>query len=219
MPDWPTDYRLREQDRATAEAFAAPKPGDRFHEMYSWWVVVVSAGGDGVKVMCGSGPTNITRGRFPDGEIVEPFPGRAQVRWFATADDFRAAYSVKTMPGRYTVMLADRGKIDVTGWLERAKEVPAVPTHPAPPPEPRSDHVAVSRMALYGGTSHEVITVSRAFLVGAILDARSWCSEMETPGASMPTSGKVADYDAALAVLGAENDSAPAGAVREDGGS
>ena len=30
MPDWPTDDRLREQDRATAEAFADPKPGDRF---------------------------------------------------------------------------------------------------------------------------------------------------------------------------------------------
>jgi hypothetical protein len=83
--------------------------------------------------------------------------------------------------------------------------------------EARSDHVAICRMPI-GGRSYEVITVSRAFLVGALLDARSWCSEMETPGASMPTSGKVADYDAALAVLEAGNDSAPAGAVREDEG-
>lgn len=45
------DDRIREQDRATAEAFADPKPGDRFHEMLSWWMIVVSVGADGVKVM------------------------------------------------------------------------------------------------------------------------------------------------------------------------
>lgn len=73
-------------------------------------------------------------------------------------------------------------------------------------PEPRSDHVAVSRMTLFGGTSHEVIHVDRAFLVGAIRDALAWCHEMEGPGASGPTSGKLADYDAALAVLEAGRD-------------
>src|SRR4029077_16867059 len=99
--------------------------------MYYGWVVSGEAGTDGVKVMCAGGPTNVTRGQFHDGEIVEPFADRATVRWYATADDFRAAYTVPTMPGRYGVMLADRGKIDVTGWLERAKEVPAAPTHPS----------------------------------------------------------------------------------------
>ena len=123
------DDRTREQDRKTAEAFADPKPGDRFHEMYSSWMIVVSAGDDGVKVMHGWGPTNITRGRFPDGEIVEPFPERAEVCWYATAEDFRDAFRYGTIPG-YSMMLADRDKIDVTGWLERARELPAAPTHP-----------------------------------------------------------------------------------------
>jgi hypothetical protein len=66
---------------------------------------------------------------------------------------------------------------------------------------PYSEHVAVSRMTLYGGQSCEVITVSRTFLIAAIQDARSWCHEMEMPGTTGPTSGKLADYDAALAVL------------------
>lgn len=71
-------------------------------------------------------------------------------------------------------------------------------------PEPRSEHVAVSRMTLFGGTSHEVIHVSRAFLVAAIRDALAWCHEVETPEGPGRTSGNVADYDAALAVLEAE---------------
>lgn len=116
--------------QATAEAFADPRPGDRFQEMYSWWVVVVTVGPEGVKVMRGGGPTNITRGRFPDGEIVEPFPDRAEVCWYATADDFRAAYGYRSGHPGYSVMLADRGKADVTGWLDRAKELPATPWKP-----------------------------------------------------------------------------------------
>ncbi len=80
----------------------------------------------------------------------------------------------------------------------------ATPVTSPAEPEPRSEHVAVSRMVLFGGHVREVIHVDRDFLVGALLDARSWCSEMETPGASMPTSGKAADYDAALAVLEAD---------------
>lgn len=125
------DERTRRQDQATAEAFADPQPGDRFQEMFSWWIVVVSVGPEGVKVMSGSGPTNLRRGRFPDGEIVEPFPERAEVLWYATAEDFRAAHRYNGISG-YDMMLADRGKVDVTGWLERAKWVPDSPTHPKP---------------------------------------------------------------------------------------
>ena len=43
------DDRTRKQDQATAEAFADPQPGDRFQEMWSWWIVVLSAGAEGVK--------------------------------------------------------------------------------------------------------------------------------------------------------------------------
>jgi len=134
---------ISEQYRLTAEAFADPRPGDRFHEMFSFWVVVVSAGADGVKAMEGGGPVNLRRGRLPDGEIVEPFPERARVCWYATADDFRAAFRYRTIDG-YTVLLAGRG-LDVSGWLERAREVPRAPTHPKPPavpvPDPLSDEL------------------------------------------------------------------------------
>lgn len=125
------DDRTQRRDQETAEAFADPRPGDRFQEMFSWWMVVVSAGPEGVKVMSGSGPVNLRRGRFPDGEIVEPFPERAEVHWYATAGDFRAAHSYGSIPG-YAMLLADRGT-DVTGWLDRARSVPAAPTHPKPP--------------------------------------------------------------------------------------
>lgn len=137
MTDW------AELKRATAEAFADPRPGDRFHEMYSWWMVVVTVAADGVKVMAGSGPTNLTRGRFPDGEMVEPFAERAQVRWFATADDFRAAYRCG-IPG-YTLTLSDRRKIDVTGWLERAKALPDAPTDPKPAADPAAKAFGILR--------------------------------------------------------------------------
>ena len=72
----------------------------------------------------------------------------------------------------------------------------------ANPGNPASDHVAVSRIPLFGGKPYEMITVSRPFITAAIQDARSWCHEMEGPGGtSGPTSGNLADYDAALAVL------------------
>lgn len=67
--------------------------------------------------------------------------------------------------------------------------------------KPRSDHVAVSRMVLFGGEVREMIHVDKAFLIAAIQDASSWCHEMEGPGTTGPTSGRLADYDAALAVL------------------
>ncbi len=68
--------------------------------------------------------------------------------------------------------------------------------------KPTSDHVAVSRIVLFGGHERELIHVDKTFLIAAIEDARSWCHEMEGPGGSSgPTSGKLADYDAALAVL------------------
>ena len=47
-------------------------------------------------------------------------------------------------------------------------------------------------------TERELIYVDKAFLIAAMQDARSWCHEMEVPGATMPTSGRLADYDAAL---------------------
>ena len=94
--------------------------------------------------MDGFGPTNLTRGRFPDGELVEPFPDRARVRWYATADDFRAAYAYGSIPG-YSMMLAERGKVDTTGWLDRAKVLPDAPTDPKPAPDPAEKAFSILR--------------------------------------------------------------------------
>ena len=67
--------------------------------------------------------------------------------------------------------------------------------------KPTSEHVAVSHMVLFGGHTRELIHVDKAFLIAAIQDALSWCHEVETPSGPGRTSGKLADYDAALAVL------------------
>lgn len=97
FPDSPA---MREQDRLTAEAFADPRPGDRFHEMFSAWVVVVSVDG-------------------------------------------------------YTVMLADRGlPSSVGGWLDRATEVPAAPTHPKPPPAAAPDPLGDGLDAIEARNEH-----------------------------------------------------------------
>ena len=55
-------------------------------------------------------------------------------------------------------------------------------------PEPQSDHVAVSRIVLFGGHERELIHVDKAFLIAAIQDARS----------VVPRDGDAGDVDASL---------------------
>jgi hypothetical protein len=90
----------------TEKAMEDPRPGDRYQEMYSFWVYVVAAPADGSVVVAeASAPCT--------------FPDDAKWRRFPDGPTFRQAYSYGgSMPG-YWVRLASRGE-DVSGWLERA---------------------------------------------------------------------------------------------------
>jgi hypothetical protein len=78
----------------TAVAMADPRPGDRYHEMYSFWVYVLTVD-DGVTVIeCGGHPSHIG--------------DRGSLRRFVDHDQFRAAYQYKSdLPG-YWVRLSER---------------------------------------------------------------------------------------------------------------
>lgn len=123
----------------TRQALADPKPGDRYHEMFSWWTVVVAVtDGWGITVLQAGGPFNLVRGRVRNEEtpvqrrkriesgepyaewvIVEPWQERAELRHFRTLSDFQAH-----MRGE---LLADRG-LDIAGWpQQRAAEEAEVP--------------------------------------------------------------------------------------------
>ena len=113
----------------TKEALADPKPGDRFHEMYSWWTVVVAAGEWGVTVLQAGGPFNLVLGRMRNdetpfmreqrrkrGELYEewvtvaPWQERAEQRHFPLLAEFQ-----QHMRGE---LLADRG-LDVSAWPQQ----------------------------------------------------------------------------------------------------
>lgn len=95
MVDWNRHCSL------TAQAMADPQPGDRYHEMWSFWLYVVARNGDQVCTMEASAPCSFPR----DGKIV----------WQAT-EEFRRRWAYGSIEG-YTVMLADRWN-DVSGWLD-----------------------------------------------------------------------------------------------------
>lgn len=69
----------------TAPHMAAPQPGDRFTEMYAFWMHVVAVG-DGVQVE----------------EYIPPcrVPDDAKPRTFATLAEFRAAYAYDHDPAK-----------------------------------------------------------------------------------------------------------------------
>lgn len=95
--------RWEEAKRLTAEAMNAPAIGDRFHDMYTFWVYVLDIGAESVTTyeVCGHPST---------------FPGiGGKLRVFATREEFRKAFQYGSIPGYY-VTLEDRGN-DVSGWL------------------------------------------------------------------------------------------------------
>jgi hypothetical protein len=116
----------RDIGERTRQALADPRPGDRFHEMYSWWTVVVAVSDWGVTVLQAGGPFNLVPGRVRNDETpqhreerikrrepyqewvpVEPWQERAEARCFATLAEFQMH-----MRGE---MLADRG-LDISEW-------------------------------------------------------------------------------------------------------
>lgn len=95
-----------------AETMAAvldPQVGDRFHEMYGWWVYVVARHGDRVVTMESGAPCT-----FPDDAKVE---GRSLAEWIAHA-------TYDSMRDKSWLMLADRGN-QVVGWWK--PEITGVP--------------------------------------------------------------------------------------------
>lgn len=89
----------------TEEAMADPRVGDRFTEMYAFWVYVTAIDGDQIVTLEASGPCT-----FPD-------DGKQRVQ---TRDEFRKRFGYGTQPGSW-VTLAGRGH-DVSGWLRYAHE-------------------------------------------------------------------------------------------------
>lgn len=89
----------------TAEAFDNPQTGDRFHEMYSYWVYVI--GIDGEKITT-----------FESGYHPSQHPARGKCHTYPSHEDYRAYFAYGTIPG-YWVML-NRRDCNVDGWLERA---------------------------------------------------------------------------------------------------
>lgn len=67
-------------DIDTLEHFCDPRPGDRFHEMYSFWIHVLSVEKDG--------PIKVEE--FKGGQEGKP-------RVFANWQEWRDAYSYKSM--------------------------------------------------------------------------------------------------------------------------
>lgn len=88
----------------TDEAFKNPRVGDRFHEMYSFYVYVVGLDGDRIFTLEASPPCTLP----DDGKLREQ-----------TLQDFRTRFHYGTIPGTW-VHLADRSN-DVSGWLEHAR--------------------------------------------------------------------------------------------------
>jgi hypothetical protein len=91
-------------DEKTKEAFYNPRPGDLFHEMYSFWMLVCDIGdGEHIRVMHLSPP-----GNFADnGEIVE----------YSSHISFMSHYAYKKMPGFWVAL--DRRGVDVQGLYQR----------------------------------------------------------------------------------------------------
>lgn len=85
---------------ATAEAMDDPQVGDRYHEMYNFWMWVVYRDGDTVVTMEANPPCVV--------------PKDCRVRKFASVAEFQKAYAYESIP-RYWVRLSKR-RCDVRGW-------------------------------------------------------------------------------------------------------
>jgi hypothetical protein len=101
---------MDDNKRETYEALKDPKPGDRFHEFYSWWMYVVDVGRTHVTTLTASPPCTL------------PDDGKAERM---TRKDFLRRYCYDTMPDTPWLRLCDRGT-DVSGWLD-GKVVESVP--------------------------------------------------------------------------------------------
>jgi hypothetical protein len=88
-------------DEKTKEAFTDPQVGDRFTEMYSFWMYIIGRRGNKVITMEGSPPIT-----FPEGATMHTY----------TLEEFNTRFSYGSIDG-YWVTLVDRGN-NVEGWIE-----------------------------------------------------------------------------------------------------
>ena len=86
----------------TEEAFQRPRAGDRFTEMYAFWVYVLRVHDGVVTIMEANPPCELPR----DGKVCA-----------LTIYAFRQRYAYKSIPG-YSVRLVDRNN-DVSGWIPK----------------------------------------------------------------------------------------------------
>lgn len=95
----------------TQAAFSDPRPGDSFHEMFTFRMFVIAVEPEGrVAVMTVTPPCTLPR----DGK-VEIYP---------THDAYRTAFAYGSIAG-YWMRLGERG-LDVSGWFGGWPEEPAI---------------------------------------------------------------------------------------------
>lgn len=90
------DFKNKDNEKDTHEAFLSPKVGDMFHEMFSYWFTVFEIDSLGVI------------------KIWEHH--QKTIRIFKDSDQYRESFAYGTIPG-YFVRLYERGK-DVSKILE-----------------------------------------------------------------------------------------------------
>lgn len=87
-----SDYEKIERD--SMAALNDPKPGDRWHEMYSWWMYVLKVEDGKVTTISSGAPCEF------------PKDGKIEVRTWA---EFVQWLTYKSIPNKTWATLADRG--------------------------------------------------------------------------------------------------------------
>lgn len=96
------DDELTPEQLKTHEAMVDPQEGDRFHEMYQYWMYVVKVNRFHIWVVSASSPC-----KFPEDGMPKKFSKKDFVEFYS--------YDSKYKPKRYWIELADRGN-DVKDW-------------------------------------------------------------------------------------------------------
>ena len=93
------------EKQATDAMMADPRVGDRFTEMYAFWMYVVARDGERVVTMQANPPCTL--------------PDDGTLREFATVDDFKAAYAYGNKPDA-GYWIREAGWVhNVEGWAQR----------------------------------------------------------------------------------------------------
>lgn len=97
-------FDSKKSDAETAKAMNDPQPGDRFTEMYAFYVYVLECEGNQVTFMECNPPCDVPK----DGKVGT-----------ISLSLWRKRYAYGSIPG-YSVRLCERGN-DVSGWAKHAQ--------------------------------------------------------------------------------------------------